>query len=576
MIIQHDVIIVGAGLAGAQAAVELAGKTDVAVITKVFPTRSHSSAAQGGIGAALSNEEEDYPDWHAFDTIKGSDYLGDQEAIEIMTNDAPRAMYELEHIGVPFSRTKDGKLAQRPMGGHTRNYGEAPVKRACYAADRTGHVMLHTLYEQCIRHRVKFYSEFFMLDIIIKNNVCCGVVAMDMRSGEIITFHAKAVLFATGGYGKAFKTTTNAYSCTGDGLSVAFNHGLPLQDLEFVQFHPTGIHKLGILISEAVRGEGGLLYNSNGERFMEKYAPTVKELASRDVVSRSIYTEIREGRGINGQDFVHLDIRHLGKEEIERKLSEISELSRTYLGIDPADSPIPVKPTTHFAMGGIPTDHDGRILTTSDRTTSVYGFFAAGECACVSVHGGNRLGTNSLLDTIVFGRRAGKAILDFLPDASFESLPENADGSAREIIDKIKNSKGKEKVHEIRNTLQEEMMDKCSVFREEKGLKELNELFKELKARYSDISITDKGQKYNTDLIEAIELGNMLNYSQVIAAGALNRTESRGAHCREDYPERDDAKWLKHTLAYKGDKEIRFDYNKEVSITKFQPKERKY
>ncbi|RMF95306.1 MAG: succinate dehydrogenase flavoprotein subunit [Candidatus Schekmanbacteria bacterium] len=574
MIIQHDVIIVGAGLAGSRAAVELAGKTDVAVVTKVFPTRSHSSAAQGGIGAALANEEEDYPEWHAFDTTKGSDYLGDQDAIEIMTNDAPRAMYELEHMGVPFSRTKDGKLAQRPMGGHTKNYGEAPVKRACYAADRTGHVMLHTLYEQCIKHRVKFYSEFFMLDLIIKNGICCGIVAMDMRSGEIITFHAKAVLFATGGYGKAFKTTTNAYSCTGDGLTIAYNHGIPLQDLEFVQFHPTGIHKLGILISEAVRGEGGILYNDKGERFMEKYAPTVKELASRDVVSRSIYTEIREGRGINGQDYVHLDIRHLGKAEIERKLSEISELSRTYLGIDPAEQPIPVKPTTHYQMGGIPTDVDGKILLGKDKTT-IPGFFAAGECACVSVHGANRLGTNSLLDTIVFGRRAGKAILDFLPNADFEPLPKDADAGAREKIEKIKNSNGEEKVHEIRASLQEEMMDKCSVFREEKGLKELNEHLKTLKERYQQISITDKSEKYNTELIEAIELGNMLDYSQVIAAGALNRTESRGAHFREDYPERDDANWLKHTLAYKDGENIRFDY-KEVSITKFQPKKRVY
>lgn len=574
MIIQHDVIIVGAGLAGSRAAVELAGKTDVAVVTKVFPTRSHSSAAQGGIGAALANEEEDYPEWHAFDTTKGSDYLGDQDAIEIMTNDAPRAMYELEHMGVPFSRTKDGKLAQRPMGGHTKNYGEAPVKRACYAADRTGHVMLHTLYEQCIKHRVKFYSEFFMLDLIIKNGICCGIVAMDMRSGEIITFHAKAVLFATGGYGKAFKTTTNAYSCTGDGLTIAYNHGIPLQDLEFVQFHPTGIHKLGILISEAVRGEGGILYNDKGERFMEKYAPTVKELASRDVVSRSIYTEIREGRGINGQDYVHLDIRHLGKAEIERKLSEISELSRTYLGIDPAEQPIPVKPTTHYQMGGIPTDVDGKILLGKDKTT-IPGFFAAGECACVSVHGANRLGTNSLLDTIVFGRRAGKAILDFLPNADFEPLPKDADAGAREKIEKIKNSNGEEKVHEIRASLQEEMMDKCSVFREEKGLKELNEHLKTLKERYQQISITDKSEKYNTELIEAIELGNMLDYSQVIAAGALNRTESRGAHFREDYPERDDANWLKHTLAYKDGENVRFDY-KEVSITKFQPKKRVY
>ena len=574
MIHEHDVVIVGAGLAGSRAAVELAANTDVAIISKVFPTRSHSSTAQGGVGAALANEEEDYPEWHMFDTVKGSDYLGDQDAIEIMTYDAPRTIYELEHMGVPFSRTPEGKIAQRPFGGHTRNFGEAPVRRACYAADRTGHVMLHTLYEQCIKNEVKFYNEFLMLDLIIKDNVCRGVVGMDIRTGEITVLHAKAVMFATGGYGKAFKTTSNAYASTGDGMSITYNAGLPLEDMEFVQFHPTGIYRLGILITEAARGEGGILLNGKGERFMEKYAPTVKDLAPRDVVSRSIYTEIREGRGIGGKDYVHLDVRKLGKAEIELKLPEIAEFCKTYLGIEPSEELVPIQPTTHYAMGGIPTDSDGRVIKDKNNTP-VLGFYAAGECACVSVHGGNRLGTNSLLDTVVFGRRAGKDMAQYLRSAKYEPLPDKPDSGAREKIDKILNGKGNEKIHVIRKEMQEEMMDKCSVYREEKGLKPLTEKLKELRERYSKISITDKTATYNTDLLEAIELGCMLDNAEIITTCALNRTESRGAHTREDYPNRDDVNWLKHTLISKTDKGFSLDY-KKVSITKFQPKERRY
>ncbi len=574
MIFQHDVIIVGAGLAGSRAAVELAENTDVAIVTKVFPTRSHSSAAQGGVGAALANEEEDYPLWHAFDTTKGSDYLGDQDAIELMCNDAPRTVYELEHMGVPFSRTAEGKIAQRPFGGHTRNFGEAAVKRACYAADRTGHVMLHTLYEQCIKSNVKFYSEFFMLDVIIKDNICRGIIGMNMTTGEIITLHAKAVIFATGGYGKIFKTTSNAYASTADGMAISYNAGIPLEDMECVQFHPTGLYKLGILITEAARGEGGILYNSKGERFMEKYAPTVKDLAPRDMVSRSIYTEVREGRGIDGKDYVNLDITHLGMEEIQNKLPDIADFCRIYLGVEPADKPIPVQPTAHYAMGGIPTDNDGRVIIDAEKT-AVQGFYAAGECACVSVHGGNRLGTNSLLDTVVFGRRAGKAINEYLRSAVREPLPGDVLDRTKEKIDKIRNSKGTESLDAIRKSMQKEMMDKCSVFRDEKGLKEVGEHLKELRSKYQNISITDKGTAYNTDLFEAIEFGFMLDVAEVIVESALNRKESRGAHYREDYPKRDDANWLKHILAYKEDGGIRIDY-KKVSITQFEPKERRY
>jgi len=574
MIIEHDVVIVGAGLAGARAAVELSGKTDIAVVSKVFPPRSHSTAAQGGIGAALGNLEPDYPEWHAFDTVKGSDYLGDQDAIEIMAYDAPRAIYEMEHMGVPFSRTKEGKIAQRQIGGHTRNFGEGPVKRCCYAADRTGFVMLHALYEQCIKKNVKFYSEFLMLDLLIENNVCRGIVGIDIKTGELSVIHSKAVLFATGGYGKIFKTTTNGYASTADGYAIAYNSGLPLEDMEFVQFHPTGLYKLGILISEGARGEGGILRNNAGERFMEKYAPTMKDLGPRDLVSRSIMTEIKEGRGIDGKDYVYLDLRHLGRKEIDLKLPDISDFSRIYLGIDVAEAPIPIQPTTHYAMGGIPTDNDGRVIIGSQKVP-VTGFYAAGEVACVSVHGANRLGTNSLLDTIVFGRRAGKSINEFLRSAEFEPLPQNPMEKTKEMISGIINSKGKEKVPEIRKSMQEEMMDKCSVYREDKGLTKVRGHIKELKERYKYISIADKGTQYNTDLQDAIELGFMLDIADVIATGALNRTESRGAHCRDDYPNRDDAKWLKHTLAYKSDGEIKIEY-KDVCITKFQPKERKY
>jgi succinate dehydrogenase / fumarate reductase flavoprotein subunit len=577
MVLQYDVVIVGAGGAGCRAALEVPEGVRCAVVTKLFPTRSHTAAAQGGVCAALGNEEQDQWEWHMFDTVKGSDYLGDQDAIEILTHDAAQTIYELEHIGMPFSRNKDGRIAQRRFGGHTRNFGEAAVQRACFAADRTGHIMLHTLYENCLKKGVEFFSEFFLLDVLIEDNICCGVVAMDIRTSEIHTFHAKAVMFATGGACRVFRITSNAHGLVGDGIAVAYQRGVPIEDHEFVQFHPTGLYKLGILVSEAARGEGGILRNKNGERFMERYAPTIKDLAPRDVVSRCIYTEFREGRGIVGDDgtqYVNLDLTHLGKEIIDKKLPDVTGFARTYLGVEPIKEPIPIQPTAHYIMGGIPTNTDGMVLA-NHKGETVTGFYAAGECACVSVHGANRLGTNSLLDIIVFGRRAGKAMTEFIRDADFLSLPGDAEGPSRGKIERIFKSTGKESVAELRQKLQDEMMDKCSVFRNEKSLAAVREIVRELKARYQNIHIDDHSYTFNTDLSDAIELGYLLDNAEAMVEGALARKESRGAHYRDDYPKRDDGKWLKHTFAYKTEKGVRLQY-KPVTVTKFQPKERKY
>jgi succinate dehydrogenase / fumarate reductase flavoprotein subunit len=577
MILQYDVVIVGAGGAGCRAALEIPEDVRCAVVTKLFPTRSHTSAAQGGVCAALGNEEEDNWEWHMFDTVKGSDYLGDQDAIEILTHDAPQTIYELEHIGMPFSRNKDGRIAQRRFGGHTRNFGEAAVQRACFAADRTGHIMLHTLYENCVKKGVEFFSEFFLLDVLIKDNICRGIVAMDIRTSEIHTFYAKAVMFATGGACRVFRITSNAHGLVGDGIAIAYNRGVPIEDHEFVQFHPTGLYKLGILVSEAARGEGGVLRNKNGERFMERYAPTIKDLAPRDVVSRCIYTEFREGRGIVGDDgtqYVHLDLKHLGKEIIDKKLPDVTGFARTYLGVEPIKEPIPIQPTAHYIMGGIPTNSEAQVRANHNGKT-VTGFYAAGECACVSVHGANRLGTNSLLDIIVFGRRAGKAMTEFIREADFSPLPKEAEGPSRAKIGRILKSAGKESVAALRQQLQDEMMDKCSVFRNEKSLMAVRETVRELKARYQNIRIDDHTYTFNTDLLDAIELGYLLDNAEIIIEGALARKESRGAHYRDDYPKRDDANWLRHTFAYKTDKGVRLEY-KPVAITKFQPKERKY
>jgi succinate dehydrogenase / fumarate reductase flavoprotein subunit len=571
---QHDVIIVGSGLAGLRAAIELGETGRVAVISKVFATRSHSGAAQGGIGAALGNEEEDDWQWHMFDTVKGSDYLGDQDAIETMAKDAARTVFELEHLGVPFNRTAEGKIAQRAFGGHTRNFGQAPVKRACFAADRTGRVILDTLWEQCLQRGIEFYHEFQVLTLMVTAGQCCGVVAYELSTGKLHSFYGRAVLLAAGGAGKIFKTTSNAFASTGDGMAVAFRAGAPLEDMEFVQFHPTGIYKLGILISEAARGEGGILRNNHGERFMERYAPTIKDLAPRDMVSRCILEEVRAGRGIDGKDYVHLDLTHLGKETIESKLAEITGFARTYAGVDAAKEPIPVQPTCHYMMGGIAVNVDGRVIV-DQNGTAFKGLFAAGECACVSVHGANRLGCNSLLDTLVFGRRAGMEIGRFIRTAAVPAQAADFEKTAADRIAKLMDHEGKEKIGHILAEMQAVMMDKVSVFRDENGLKQALEKIKELKERYQNISIHDKGSCFNRDLLDAVELGHMLDLAEVITMGALQRQESRGAHFREDYPGRDDEKFLFHTMICRSDHGLQH-FKKNVAITRFQPKERKY
>lgn len=570
----HDILIIGAGLAGLRAAVECVGEADVAVVSKVYPTRSHSGAAQGGITASLGNEEEDRWEWHLFDTVKGGDYLGDQDAIEIMVRDAPRVIYELEHMGVAFSRTPEGKIAQRNFGGHTRDYGKRPVKRACYAADRTGRVVLDTLYDQCLRHQVKFYPENYLLSLLFDENRCVGAVTYDLPSGECHLLRAKAVLLATGGCGRIYKTTSNGFASTGDGMSLAFRSGIPLEDMEFVQFHPTGLYPLGILVSEAARGEGGILRNRLGERFMEYYAPTVKELAARDVVSRAILTEIREGRGIGGKGYVHLDLTHLGEEEIERRLWEIASFVRIYLGLDPVYDPIPVQPTCHYIMGGIPTDLDGRVLM-DEKGSIAPGLYAAGECACVSVHGANRLGCNSLLDLLVFGRRSGLAMKRDLSQYELIPLSEEARRSAEETIRDLFSHRGSEKGDSIRRGMQKTMMEYGSVFRNEEGLRKGIEEIRSLKERYKKVGIFNPKKTFNYELVEAIELGHQLDLSEVILLSALHRRESRGSHWREDFPQRADRYYLKHSLVFPTPKGLEVRY-KPVKITRFQPEARVY
>jgi succinate dehydrogenase / fumarate reductase flavoprotein subunit len=585
MIKNYDVVIIGAGGAGLRAAVEIPKEYSCAVLSKVFPPRSHTGTAQGGVCAALANEEEDTWENHSFDTVKGSDYLGDQDSIDTMCKDAIRAIIELEHMGLPFSRTPEGKIAQRKFGGHTKPadpndpYGKrVPVNRACYSADRTGHVMLQTLYENCIKNQVDFYSEFFVTDIILEDNVCKGVVAFDIATGEVTTFHAKAVMFASGGYGRVFRITSNAHVGTGDGTGIIYKNGLPLEDMEFFQFHPTGLWRLGILVSEAARGEGGILKNKDGERFMARYAPTVMDLAPRDMVSRAIISEIREGRGILGSDgtyYVNLDVSHLGKKVIDEKLPEITGFARTYLGVEPTKEPIPIQPTAHYAMGGIPTDVDGRVLA-DEKGNKVTGLYAAGECACVSVHGGNRLGTNSLLDIVVFGRRGGKAIVDFLKTAELSEIKSDPAGKTTDKMKEYLAKTGNEKLYVLRTELQEWMMDKCGIFRNEADLKAMVEKLKELKERFKNISIQDKGTVFNTDLMEALEMENLLLNAEATVYSALNRNESRGAHTREDFPKRDDENWMKHsfiTINESGDPKITY---KPVTVTRYKPMERKY
>jgi succinate dehydrogenase / fumarate reductase flavoprotein subunit len=572
---EYEAVIVGAGGAGLYAALELA-RTGVktAVLSKLYPTRSHTGAAQGGICAALGNHEEDHWEWHMFDTVKGGDYLVDQDAAEVLAREAIETVIELEHLGLPFNRTPDGKIDQRRFGGHTRNYGEAPVRRSCFAADRTGHMILQTLYQQCIKHGVRFFDEYHVVDLLIDAGLTRGVVAYRIADGELHVFRSGAVLLATGGFGRIFRITSNAHALTGDGVSLAYRRGVPLEDMEFYQFHPTGIVGIGILLSEAARGEGGYLRNGEGERFMERYAPTLMELAPRDMVSRAIYMEIREGRGVQGQDFVHLDLTHLGKEVIDSKLPDITEFARVYQGIEPITQPVPITPTAHYAMGGVPTDIEARVVV-DERNTVLPGLYAAGECACVSVHGANRLGTNSLIDILVFGRRAG---LSMAKDVAGGGLPEvalDASEPVREELEALRTRAHGENVAHIRAELADAMMERCGVFRSEEGLSELTGEIRALRQRYRKAAISDRGRVYNTDVLEARELGYLIDCAEATVAAARARTESRGGHYREDHPERDDGDWLKHSLVYRteGDPEIRY---KPVTITRFEPKPRTY
>ncbi len=578
MYYKFDVVIVGAGGAGLMAAMQLPNAS-VAVLSKVYPTRSHTGAAQGGVAAALGNLEEDHWKWHMYDTVKGGDYLVDQPAAEILAREAIDAIYELEHRGLPFNRTEDGRIDQRRFGGHTRNYGEAPVRRSCYAADRTGHMMLQTMYQNAIKNQVRFFNEYLVLDLLLNDGRACGVVALEIRTGEIHTFHAKAVLFATGGYGRAWKVTSNAFACMGDGMAIAYRRGIPLEDMEMYQFHPTGLYKVGVLLSEAARGEGAKLLNGKGEYFMERYMPTLKDLAPRDIVSRCIMQEIKEGRGVDGKDYVYLDVRHLGEKIISEKLPDITDFARNYLGVEPITEPIPIQPTAHYAMGGIPTDVEGRVVI-DPLWTPLPGFYAAGEVACVSVHGANRLGTNSLVDLIVFGRRAGKHMAKFITDNDHVPLPSQPEDVARKLVDSLYSSTGGESAARIRSTLQNEMDDKVFVERSEAGLRHALDTVDGLQDAYTCIQLQDKGRTFNTEMVEAIELGFLLDCAEATIHGGLARTETRGAHYRTDYPQRDDANWLKHTLAYKGTRthDVRLDYKDAVLIDDpiFKPKERKY
>ncbi|MCF8611744.1 succinate dehydrogenase flavoprotein subunit [Gordonia sp. HY285] len=580
---RYDVVIVGAGGAGMRAAIEAAPRARTAVLTKLYPTRSHTGAAQGGMCAALANVEEDNWEWHTFDTVKGGDYIVDQDAAEIMAKEAIDAVLDLEKMGLPFNRTPEGRIDQRRFGGHTRDHGKAPVRRACYAADRTGHMILQTLYQNCVKHDVEFYNEFYALDINMTTDengepVANGVVAYELATGEIHVFHAKSIVFATGGSGRMYKTTSNAHTLTGDGMGIIFRKGLPLEDMEFHQFHPTGLAGLGILISEAVRGEGGILRNADGERFMERYAPTIKDLAPRDIVARSMVLEVLEGRGAGpNKDYVYIDVRHLGEDVLNEKLPDITEFARTYLGVDPVTELVPVYPTCHYVMGGIPTNVNGQVLSNNEQI--VHGLFAAGECACVSVHGANRLGTNSLLDINVFGRRAGISAADYANSAAFSEIEETPTKLVDEWLAGLLSEHGNERVADIRTELQQLMDNNASVFRTEETLTTALDGVRALKERYNHVRVHDKGKRFNTDLLEAVELGFLLEMAEVTVAGAINRKESRGGHAREDFPKRDDENFLVHTMAYKKGlgllADIELDY-KPVVQTRYEPMERKY
>ena len=590
-----DVIIVGGGGAGLMAALNASKTAKTAVLSKLHPSRSHTGAAQGGIGAALGNLEEDHPEWHTYDTVKGSDWLGDQDAIEFMCQEAVQTVYDLEHMGLPFSRTPDGRIAQRPFGGHTNNATGKPVRRSCYAADRTGHMILQTVFQQCIRNGITFFDEYQVMDLLMTNGAVSGVVAVELLTGEIHVFRAKAVIFATGGFGRIWEITSNAYAYTGDGVAVTVRRGIPAEDMEFFQFHPTGIYKLGILITEAVRGEGGVLINGQGERFMERYAPHVKDLASRDVISRAIYLELKENRGVNGGRYMYLDVRaetvnkfaeidgrtrpdgspyRVTGQEILSKIPDITDFCRTYLGVDPANQPIPIQPTAHYAMGGIPTDKLGRVVA-DEKGTIVPGLYAAGECACVSVHGANRLGTNSLVDIIVFGKHAGLDAANYANGADLQALPDDPAGYTMSEISKMMNGDGKEHVAQINHEMRVMMFEDVGIFRNDAGLTHAIEKVKELRERFNHVRVSDPGKVFNMEMLTAWELKNMLDLALITAVAAEARTESRGAHARDDYPKRDDGSWMKHSLGWLEGNSVRLAY-KPVVITKYPPKERVY
>jgi succinate dehydrogenase / fumarate reductase flavoprotein subunit len=550
-----DVVVVGAGGSGLRAALGAAqAGLKTACVTKVFPTRSHTVAAQGGNSAALGNMGEDKWQWHMFDTVKGSDWLGDQDAIEYLTRNAPAAVYELEHWGVPFSRTEEGKIYQRAFGGMTKNYGEAPIQRTCAAADRTGHAMLHTMYGQSLRHAVDFFIEYFALDLIMEDGVCRGVTAWKLDDGTLHRFRAQTVVLATGGYGRAYLSCTSAHTCTGDGGAMVLRAGLPLQDMEFVQFHPTGIFPAGCLITEGARGEGGYLTNSNGERFMERYAPTVKDLAPRDMVSRAMTLEIREGRGVGpNKDHIFLHLDHLDPKVLHARLPGISESAKIFAGVDVTREPIPVLPTVHYNMGGIPTNYHGEVVTKKNGNPDevVPGLMAVGEAACVSVHGANRLGSNSLIDLVVFGRAVGQRCADKLKaNASQPSLAPNAADDHLARFDKFRNANGGTPTARLRDKMQRTMQDTCAVYRTGPVLEEGVQRMEKLWAEAPDVKVTDRSMIWNTDLVETLEFDNLIAQAVVTVVGGLNRTESRGAHAREDFPDRDDQHWMKHTLAW--------------------------
>lgn len=586
-----DAVIVGAGGAGLMAALYASKSANVAVISKLYPTRSHTGAAQGGISAALGNMEDDKWEWHAYDTVKGSDYLADQDAVDVLCKEAVDTVIELEHMGLPFDRFPNGTISQRRFGGHTNNETGKPVRRACHAADRTGHMILQTLYQQCIKNKVNFFDEFHVVDLIRVDNTVRGVIAVEISTGAFHIFHSKAVLFATGGWGRCWEVTSNAHSLTGDGAAICLRRGVPMEDMEFFQFHPTGIFKLGVLITEGVRGEGGVLINNEGERFMERYAPSIKDLASRDVVSRAIFLEVQAGRGINGKNYVHLDVRpetvnyyleqagesrRIDRAYIEAKLPDIADFTRTYLGVDPVTEPMPVQPTAHYAMGGIPTDVDGRVVLDA-ANTPLDGLYAAGEAACVSVHGANRLGTNSLVDLVVFGRRSGVHMAEYCRQAELLPLPPNPADEVMAEFERIRNGSGGIKPFTLRDKMQKTMMANVGVFRTEETMNQAIEDLRELREDYGrNIQIDDKGQQFNTDLLEAWELGCLLELAEVTAVSAVARKESRGGHARDDFPKRNDDEWLKHTLCYaEADGSYRLDY-KDVVIGRYQPKERVY